>query len=314
MIMKSRVLSLMMVVFVCVAVFGGTHHVFNINHDGGEPIYPKGPDLSGIAACVVVEVSDVHSIIIKEEGKTVSVRLVGVEVSEKEEGFFFLRNLLKGEKVYLVNDPQADKLNLSELRLAYVYRAPDGLFINAELIRQGYGCVNNYLPFKYMKEFNVLEGFAKKAGKGVWGKSRPTKTLPTDKPKKDPRESLKMDDGLLVDPAFDSFSDPNNSPLSVFKKFRKALQTDDLEKVLSCMNPYETEKNREFYGKMRPHFAKIAKDMKGLVIVPTEVLIMASNEEDEVHCDLLREEDGEMCGYPVMFFKDENGKWFIYEF
>ena len=80
--------------------------------------------------------------------------------------FFF--NLLKGEKVYLVGEPLPSALDRYGRTLAYVYRAPDGLFVNAEIIRQGYGHAYTQIPSKYMREFKQLEQFARKAEKGLW--------------------------------------------------------------------------------------------------------------------------------------------------
>jgi endonuclease YncB( thermonuclease family) len=82
--------------------------------------------------------------------------------------FFF--NLLKGEKVYLIGEPLPGALDRYGRTLAYVYRAPDGLFVNEEIIRQGYGHVYTQIPSKYMQEFKQLEQFARKAEKGLWGK------------------------------------------------------------------------------------------------------------------------------------------------
>jgi micrococcal nuclease len=76
---------------------------------------------------------------------------------------------IKGERVYLVSDTQGDKVDRYGRTLAHVYRAPDGLFVNAEIIRQGYGHAYTKFPFKYMEEFKQLERFAKEAEKGLWG-------------------------------------------------------------------------------------------------------------------------------------------------
>ena len=55
--------------------------------------------------------------------------------------------------------------------LAYLYRAPDGLFVNAEIVRQGYGHAYTRFPFKYMEQFREYERIAREAGKGLWGQS-----------------------------------------------------------------------------------------------------------------------------------------------
>ena len=56
--------------------------------------------------------------------------------------------------------------------LAYLYRAPDGLFVNAEIVRQGYGHAYTRFPFKYMEQFREYERIAREAGKGLWAETR----------------------------------------------------------------------------------------------------------------------------------------------
>ena len=101
----------------------------------------------------------------------------------------FLTNLLKGEYVYLVEDPtKNEKVDRYGRTLAFVYRAPDGLFINAEIVRQGYGHAYVEYPFRYLEEFRQLERFAREVGKGLWSStdelsSEPATTAqPSSKP------------------------------------------------------------------------------------------------------------------------------------
>jgi micrococcal nuclease len=137
----------------------------------------KTPDFSKLTALDVVRVVDGDTIVV---GKDIKVRLIGVDTPETvhpfkpvehygKEASRFTSNLLKGEKVYLVSDPQGDKADRYGRTLAHVYRAPDGLFVNAEIIRQGYGHAYTRFPFMYMEEFKQLERFAREAEKGLWG-------------------------------------------------------------------------------------------------------------------------------------------------
>ncbi len=52
--------------------------------------------------------------------------------------------------------------------LAYVY-LKDGTFVNAEIIRQGYGFAYTKYPFKYMEEFRGFERDARLNHRGLWG-------------------------------------------------------------------------------------------------------------------------------------------------
>jgi len=112
-------------------------------------------------------------------------------------------------------------------------------------------------------------------------------------------------DGMLVDPAFQKFDDPNNSPLSVFRQFRGALLADDLDKVISCFASYKRAEYAEFYKKLRPYFRKMAEDMKGLAL--------KSRRENIVECELLRQEGDSISAYPIIFVKDEDENWKIQE-
>jgi micrococcal nuclease len=71
--------------------------------------------------------------------------------------------------VYLESDK--DKADKDGRTLAFVSRAPDGLFVNAEIIRQGYGHAYTKYPFDdaLMKQFRAHEKTAREAGRGLWG-------------------------------------------------------------------------------------------------------------------------------------------------
>lgn len=54
--------------------------------------------------------------------------------------------------------------------LAYVYRASDGLFVNASLVRDGYAQVMTVPPnVAHAEEFVALQREAREAGRGFWG-------------------------------------------------------------------------------------------------------------------------------------------------
>jgi micrococcal nuclease len=53
--------------------------------------------------------------------------------------------------------------------LAYVYRAGDGLFVNAELVRRGYATVLTIAPnVAHAALFRRLAARARRAGRGLW--------------------------------------------------------------------------------------------------------------------------------------------------
>jgi micrococcal nuclease len=110
----------------------------------------------------------------------VKVRLIGVDTPETvhpskpveaygKEASRFTANHLKGESVY----PEFDKEKVDKCgrTLAYVYRAPDGLFVNLEIVRQGYGHAYLKYPFdaKLMEAFEWHGKQAREAKRGLWG-------------------------------------------------------------------------------------------------------------------------------------------------
>jgi len=52
--------------------------------------------------------------------------------------------------------------------LAYVYRISDKFFLNAEIIKRGYGFAYTRFPFQYMDEFREYEREAKANQRGLW--------------------------------------------------------------------------------------------------------------------------------------------------
>ena len=106
-----------------------------------------------------------------------SVRLIGVDTPEtvdprKPVEFFakesseFTRRIALAKVVRLEFDFQRkDKYDRT---LAYVY-LPDGTFLNAEIVKQGYGHAYTRYPFKYLDQFRGYEREARELGRGLWG-------------------------------------------------------------------------------------------------------------------------------------------------
>jgi micrococcal nuclease len=77
------------------------------------------------------------------------------------------KRLVAGRDVRLVADAEA-RDRYGRL-LAYVYRASDGLFVNAELVRRGYATPLSIAPnVRYAARFRELARDARGAGRGLW--------------------------------------------------------------------------------------------------------------------------------------------------
>jgi micrococcal nuclease len=91
------------------------------------------------------------------------VRLIGVDTPETKHPQKPVQYF--GKEVRLEYDWQRrDKYGRL---LAYVYLM-DGTFLNAEIIKQGYGFAYTRFPFKYLEEFRRYEKEARENGRGLW--------------------------------------------------------------------------------------------------------------------------------------------------
>ena len=159
--------------------------------DGPQAPAPEIPvkDFSKATAYTVERIVDGDTVVVKIDGKSMKVRLVGVDTPETvhpnkpvqrygKEASRFLSNLLKGEKVYIEWKPD-EKIDRYGRALLYLWRAPDGLFVNLEIVRQGYGHAYTRFPFKHTELFRHYEKKARDAKRGLWSPDAPKETKPT---------------------------------------------------------------------------------------------------------------------------------------
>lgn len=113
--------------------------------------------------------------------KGIKIRLTGIDAPEsrrsfkKEAGYFgaaskaYLAKLLHNRQVTLETDINPkDRYGRT---LAYVY-LPDGTFVNAEMVKQGYAITMTVPPnVKYAQEFARLQAEAREGKRGMWGNS-----------------------------------------------------------------------------------------------------------------------------------------------
>jgi micrococcal nuclease len=117
--------------------------------------------------------------ILLENGEVVS--LIGVDAPEikhatkagagmGKESAAFVRKLVEGKRVRLEFDPaNANHKDNRKRTLAYVF-LEGGTFVNAEIIKHGYGFTFPGFVHKYQSEFRRLEGEARENKRGLWGK------------------------------------------------------------------------------------------------------------------------------------------------
>lgn len=115
----------------------------------------------------VTRVVDGDTLVISNQGQEERVRLIGVDTPESvnpnvsdqcfgQEASDYLKSLLPSGTLITLELDQ-DPTDRYDRKLAYVYRASDSLFINADLLSQGYALPLTITPnIKYKDRFAAL--------------------------------------------------------------------------------------------------------------------------------------------------------------
>ena len=122
---------------------------------------------------IVVRVVDGDTLVLDGNER---VRLIGVNTPESvdprrpveyfgKEAAAFTRRIAEGKRARLeYGEERNDRYGRT---LAYVY-LEDGTFLNAEIIRQGYGHAYTRFPFRYANQFRAHEREAREQRRGLW--------------------------------------------------------------------------------------------------------------------------------------------------
>jgi micrococcal nuclease len=147
------------------------------------------PRSSSVIKARVSKVIDGDTIEITYKGKNYRVRYIGIDTPESvhpnrpvepfgKEAAAKNKELVSGKEVYLIRDvSQTDKYGRL---LRYVIA--DGIFVNYELVKQGYAYAVTYPPDVACAEaFLAAQRAAQAAGRGLWG-SDASSSNPNDSP------------------------------------------------------------------------------------------------------------------------------------
>src|SRR3954452_6357419 len=130
----------------------------------------------------VVRGVDGDTIHVRLGGVEEKIRYIGVDTPESvkpgtpvqcfaKRASAYNERLVGGERVRVVRDAEA-RDRYGRL-LAYVYRARDGLFVNAELVRGGFAQPLTIPPnVAHAAQFRRLAAAARRAGRGLWSACR----------------------------------------------------------------------------------------------------------------------------------------------
>jgi micrococcal nuclease len=127
----------------------------------------------------VVRVVDGDTIHVNVDGRDVRVRYIGIDTPEEVKpdtpvqcfaraAAAANRQLVAGREVRLV--PDVEERDRYGRLLAYVFRAGDGRFVNAELVGDGFARTLTIPPnVRYAERFADLAARARRAERGLWG-------------------------------------------------------------------------------------------------------------------------------------------------
>jgi micrococcal nuclease len=139
----------------------------------------RGDDPSAAGATARIErVVDGDTVVVRVDGRRERVRYIGIDTPESvrpdapdecygERAAAENRRLVEGRRVRLVLDVE-ERDRFGRL-LAYVYRAEDGRFVNAALVRAGHARTLTIAPnVRFAARFARLAADARRAGRGLW--------------------------------------------------------------------------------------------------------------------------------------------------
>ena len=163
------------VILLAMAVAAGA---FGANRLGAAPDRATGSS----ELATVTRVVDGDTVVARIGGRSERVRYIGMDTPEdvkpgtpvqcySRAAAAENRRLVAGRRVRLVQDAEA-RDRYGRL-LAYVYRAGDGLFVNAALVRGGYAVPLTIAPnVAHAGDFRRLARTARHQGRGLWSACR----------------------------------------------------------------------------------------------------------------------------------------------
>ncbi len=139
----------------------------------------------------IIKVVDGDTISVSMNGKTETLRLIGINTPETvdprkpvecfgKEASNKAKSILEGQSVRLEADPSQGERDKYNRLLRYVFLL-DGTFFNKSMIQQGYAYEYTYnTPYKYQADFKTAELEARTAKRGLWADNAcPAETVPS---------------------------------------------------------------------------------------------------------------------------------------
>lgn len=160
----------------CILIAALTPHALAQTDHQPQPEQPAftPPDYATLQSGIVTRVLDQNSLLIEINKTQTRIDLLGVSGSPKPSpntplspATQALSQLTLGETVLIQYDPSGE-LNHANKRVAYLYRVPDHLFINLELVRQGHARHANASMTIHTSLFEHYQRRAQQLERGIW--------------------------------------------------------------------------------------------------------------------------------------------------
>lgn len=170
------------------------------NESGEEYIDEETPVPEDVPLYKVLRVVDGDTIVVEVEGKSESIRMIGVDTPElndsrtgvqcfAKEAAEKTKALVTGKNIFLEKDGSQGERDKYKRLLGYVF-LENGAFVNKALIAGGFAHEYTYdNEYKYQKQFKAAQAEAKEGAVGLWApdacpeeKSAPraSKTIPKE--------------------------------------------------------------------------------------------------------------------------------------
>lgn len=143
----------------------------------------------------VTRILDENTVLIEIDSRTVRYDLLGVSAASTERDASHthratdaLTRMVLGETVAIEHDPQGER-NIANRRAAYLYRNPDHLFVNLELVRQGYTRHSPISMTIHTKVFDHYQTRAQNLFRGIWDPQAPIQPISESTDNENPDQS-----------------------------------------------------------------------------------------------------------------------------
>jgi micrococcal nuclease len=127
----------------------------------------------------VVKILDGTTVVVQLDSQPTTIRLIGLDAGERgpargpdgrpdKTSSTFLNELLGDRSVTVEYESGSPGVDRTSPTPAYLFRVPDGLFVNREVIAKGLARVDTRRPFRHLEEFRTEETKASGSHLGIW--------------------------------------------------------------------------------------------------------------------------------------------------